>query len=264
MLPSIQKGFLWRALASAAMVCFLAFVPHGARADSITYSFTTWITGGEIRSLLTSPPYSGAPGSLGSITFTDDPLNRDYVDVSVIIPAPLKILSFGFNFDAFRDPTLSGATPTSDWFFAFDGASPGGVSVTADEDGIQTRGGGNYGDFDVQVGGSALTSASTQTFTGALAYEEWTLKKAKHGSGGKDVPTGNIADLDVDDFAVTDTGNNLYAWIHVGGLGKEGADSITLGATPPPQLSVSEPATLVLLGLGLVGVAGVGRRKAKP
>ena len=255
------KGFFFTASVFLLSACLFAASPPIAGATTITYYFDDWIVGGAVGSLATNPPYIGAPTSFGSITFTDDAGNSKYVDVSVGISAPYKILAFGFNFNAFQPPTFSGPDKTKDWFFAFDSSNPAGVNVQGKQDTFKADGSGNYGNFDINVSGSALTSASTQTFTGTLKYEEWNLKTNNPHKGDPTTLTGNVADLDVSNFEVKDSQATLYAWIHVGNV-TPGPGSIALGAVPdlPPQ-AIPEPATMLLFGSGLIGLVGYGRKK---
>jgi len=68
---------------------------------------------------------------------------------------------------------------------------------------------------------------------------------------------GGASNLDITDFNFTDTGNLLYTSLHIGNYAN--GSSIWVGGTLHP---VAEPATLILLGFGLVGIAGF-RKKFK-
>ncbi|MFZ2446268.1 MAG: PEP-CTERM sorting domain-containing protein [Syntrophobacteraceae bacterium] len=67
---------------------------------------------------------------------------------------------------------------------------------------------------------------------------------------------GGASNLDISDFNFTDTGNLLYTSLHIGNY--ENGSSIWVGGSPRP---VAEPATLILLGCGLVGIAGFRKRQ---
>jgi len=70
--------------------------------------------------------------------------------------------------------------------------------------------------------------------------------------------SGSVYDLSENDFLFTDTSGWLFAAVHIGDYGDNCRnDSIWVGSTSV----VPEPGTIFLLGSGLVGLGGYGRRR---
>jgi hypothetical protein len=162
--------------------------------------------------------------NFGSFSVTDAADGKVSVEVN-LANTDWKLLQFGFNFEG----------PPAPGTFSFDG----GTSITYNPDGIKPDGYPYF--FDLQIP-STGNLGNVSSFSDLLAL--------------------STGDLSEGNFHVLDSGGFLYAYAHIGSFGETGEDSIWVGAPPvPPQ--VPEPGTALLLGMGLLGLAGLCRRKLR-
>lgn len=105
------------------------------------------------------------------------------------------------------------------------------------------------------LGGTAVFFVSKDEDSNPLdeVPSNWTYAVLKFGVGGPPTP---------DHWAIWDNNNNDI--LEYGGLGlpTQGLSHVTYFSTTPVP-SVPEPATMLLLSMGLIGLAGYGRKRFK-
>jgi PEP-CTERM motif-containing protein len=196
-----------------------------ANATPITYQLNT-VLGGTLTS---------SAASYGTVTYADG-VNTNTVNVTIALNGSgQKIQEFIFNYN---DTKCSNSTAFS---------LTGDVSTySINENGTQADG-YSAGKFDVQTPQNGNIGTQPITFNIALAG----------------------TNLDPGDFNFLDSSGKLYNAVHVGNCGTStcqpngltnGDASIWLGSAPA-STSVPEPASVALLGLGMIGTGVIARRR---
>jgi hypothetical protein len=224
-------------------VCFLAtvilFIP-AARAALVTIDFT-----GSIRSSagFTSPSYSfGSSTITGSYTYDDATLDVEPGDQTVgRYPNALTNLT--------GTATYGGGGSSS---FQF-GASGGDITIWDDHitEGDAYEVIGDVGVFDNDLPGYDMNAfrLSMKGSNSSLSSDLLQVPPL-FGNVFSGVPAIALT------FAPTPT--TSFPSILVFQI-----NSLTVGTTPPPPAPVPEPSTMLLLGSGLAGLVGYGRRRMK-
>ena len=155
--------------------------------------------------------------------------------------------------------TLAAHADTFDWSLTGPSASLGGFPETGSGSLTATLVTGNEWEITSitgTLGGSTITGLTNYGGADNLLFPSSTLLD----TSGLGVETANGTELDIFSFYApgsTDItpGNNYGEIVSVGGFGV-GTFSLTDTTSPVP-----EPSTLLMLGTGLLGAAGVARRK---
>jgi hypothetical protein len=166
--------------------------------------------------------------SFGTVVLTDNTTNTNRVNISVdLLNASWKILAVYLNYN---DAIFRNSSPFR---------TTSGKAVGVDENDQEP---GSYAyRFDLQIPRNGNINLLDQY---------------------NDVIYISGFNLNPEHFAFLDTGGLLNVAVHIGNYNVGGIDSIWVGGGPVAN-PVPEPATMFLLGSGLIGLAGFARKKFK-
>jgi len=208
----------------------LFFCPTHSKATTITFDLQYEISGG-------TPP-AGTPPWLRA-TFDDDntPGSVTLTLTALNLTGSEKVTEWDFNFDPSKNLNFLIITQTS---------GPTADSITKDKNNLK---GGGDGYFDIGIyfspSGPLFTVGSQAVFS-LISSEAITANSFNSFSNLKK----KGSDL-----------SNIHTVAHVQAIG-ESANLSGWVADQPPA-AVPEPATMFLLGSGLIGLAGFARRRFK-
>jgi len=160
--------------------------------------------------------------SLGTVTISDDTTNSNWVDIAISLNSGLKLLDFDLNYNGIQNITN----------LTISGATLDVATDSQNADGYK-----GYFDISVPKNGNL---GNVSSFNGILKANQ---------------------NLDASSFNALDTLGLLHVSVHVGAgssvLPGEVASLFAGDGTTP----VPEPSILILLGTGLLGILGIGRKK---
>lgn len=164
-------------------------------------------------------------GPFGSIILAD---NGNNIDVTAALLNTRTAYVISLNWDS----ALGGILPTSGW--SVSGGNIGPYNITVSENST-----GYWGGFDIKV--EDINNISNPLYNSL----QFTLSNS------------TIGNLDASFFNAKDVMSQVYAVLKTGPTTMTSGDSIYYGALTS---AVPEPTTMLLLGLGLLGLACVRKR----